>query len=149
MRYQKKKITAIIMLFILTFTLVDVPMFPVQAADVIDITDSELLEIIGVEDVTYSGREIVQNITVKYDGNTMVENTDYYCLYTNNTNAGTATIRIVGKGNYTGQKKFLSRLRRQFLTILLIVPLQELMVTRLVILNYRSVTMVYLHGMKN
>lgn len=105
MRLQKKKITAIVMLFILTFTLVDVPMFSVQAADVIDITDSELLEIVGVEDVTYSGREIVQNITIKYDGNTMVENTDYYCLYTNNTNAGTATIRIVGKGNYTGAEE--------------------------------------------
>ena len=64
MRYQKKKIAAIVMLFVLAFTLVDVRMFTVQAANVIDITDSDLFEIIGVEDVTYSGREIVQNMTV-------------------------------------------------------------------------------------
>lgn len=112
MRYQKKKIAAIVMLFVLAFTLVDVRMFTVQAANVIDITDSDLFEIIGVEDVTYSGREIVQNMTVKYDGNTMVENIDYYCLYTNNTNAGTATIRIVGKGNYTGAEEISFQIKK-------------------------------------
>lgn len=110
MRYQK--IAAIVMLFVLAFTLVDVRMFTVQAANVIDITDSDLFEIIGVEDVTYSGREIVQNMTVKYDGNTMVENIDYYCLYTNNTNAGTATIRIVGKGNYTGAEEISFQIKK-------------------------------------
>lgn len=105
MRCQKKKITAIVMLLVLAVTLIDLRMFQVQAATVIDITDSKLLEITGVENVTYSGKEIIQDITVKYDGTTLVENTDYYCLYTNNTNAGTAIIRIVGKGSYTGAKE--------------------------------------------
>ena len=93
------------MLFILTFVLIDIQAFSVKAEEIVDITNSDKLEINGVEDVTYSGTEIIQSITVKYDGNTLKESTDYNCLYTNNKNAGTATIRIVGKGKYTGYQE--------------------------------------------
>lgn len=75
------------------------------ALEEIDITNDEKLEIIGVEDVTYTGKEIKQNIKVKYNGDTLKENTDYYCLYANNTNAGTASINIVGRGSYTGNQQ--------------------------------------------
>ena len=101
-----KKIVALFLLLALVLAGSDARYIPTKAAEnVIDITTDDKLQITGVEDVTYSGREIVQSITVKYDGDTLRENTDYYCLYTNNKNAGTATLRIVGRGNYTGYKE--------------------------------------------
>lgn len=105
MECQRKKVAAILMIFICVFAWGDLQTVSVRAEEIIDITGSDKLQITGVEDVTYNGREIIQSITVKYDDNTLRENTDYYCLYTNNKNAGTATLRIVGKGNYTGYKE--------------------------------------------
>lgn len=84
------------------------PLLSTAAAEIVepvDITYDDKLEITGVENVTYSGRNVEQNIQVKYNGETLREDTDYYCLYTNNKNAGTAIIRIVGKGNYTGYQQ--------------------------------------------
>lgn len=101
-----KKLMALFLLLALVFTGVDMRCIPSQAEEsAIDITMDDKLEITGVEDVTYSGRAVIQSITVKYDGDTLNENTDYYCLYTNNTNAGTATLRIVGRGDYTGYRE--------------------------------------------
>ena len=56
----------------------------------------------GIENKTYSGSAQTQNLTLSDLGGTLVENTDYTVSYSNNTNAGTATITITGKGNYTG-----------------------------------------------
>ena len=56
----------------------------------------------GIENKTYSGSAQTQNLTLSDLGGTLVENTDYTVSYSNNTNAGTATISITGKGNYTG-----------------------------------------------
>ena len=54
---------------------------------------------------TYSGSECKPSVTVTYDGKTLVSGTDYTVKYTNNTNAGTATVTVTGKGNYTGTKQ--------------------------------------------
>ncbi len=63
------------------------------------------------EDVTLSpteyvfdGNEKKPTATVKYkkDGQALRENTDYTVSYINNTNVGTATVKVEGKGNYTG-----------------------------------------------
>lgn len=62
------------------------------------------LEITGLEDATYTGREIKQDLTVKYKGETLRENTDYECLYAGNIHAGTASIMIRGIGDYEGTK---------------------------------------------
>ena len=54
---------------------------------------------------TYDGSEIVpgsENVTVTLDGETLTENTDYTLSYENNTNAGEATVKATGKGNYSG-----------------------------------------------
>lgn len=52
------------------------------------------------EDVTYNGSAFTPAITVK-DGETILTNgTDYTVEYSNNTNAGTATATIIGKGDY-------------------------------------------------
>lgn len=51
----------------------------------------------------YIGTEIKPTITIKDDGSTLVNGTDYDITYTNNVNAGIATITIIYKGNYTGK----------------------------------------------
>ena len=53
---------------------------------------------------TYTGSAIKPAVTVKYDGKTLVANTDYTLSYSNNMNAGTATVVITGKGDYEGSK---------------------------------------------
>lgn len=108
-----KKFIALVLLFAMVFVGTDISYISAHAEEnVIDITKDDKFEVTGVEDVTYSGREIIQSITVKYDGNTLRENTDYYCLYTNNKNAGKATIRIVGKGAYTGYREISFQIKK-------------------------------------
>ena len=61
-----------------------------------------------IEAKTYTGNEIKPDIIVKDGDTTLTADTDYTAAYTDNTNAGTATVTIKGKGNYTGtaSKKF-------------------------------------------
>ena len=51
---------------------------------------------------TYNGAEQKPASTVAYNQNTLILGTDYEASYTNNINAGTATIILTGKGNFTG-----------------------------------------------
>ena len=54
---------------------------------------------------TYDGDEIVpesDNVTVTLDGETLEADTDYTLAYSDNINAGTATVTVTGTGNYTG-----------------------------------------------
>ena len=39
---------------------------------------------------------------MKYNGEILQKGVDYTVSYSNNRNVGTATVRITGKGNYTG-----------------------------------------------
>lgn len=58
----------------------------------------------GVKNKTYTGAAQTQNITVKDGTNPLAAGTDYTVSYKNNTNAGTATLTVTGKGNYSGTK---------------------------------------------
>ncbi len=58
----------------------------------------------GVANKTYTGKAQTQSPTVKINGITLKEGTDYTITYQNNTNAGTATVTIAGKGMFTGTK---------------------------------------------
>ena len=58
-------------------------------------------EIIGISDKTYTGKAITHALTVKIGSTLLAINKDYTVSYTNNTNAGSATVKISGKGNYT------------------------------------------------
>ena len=51
---------------------------------------------------TYTGTAIKQAPFVKFGGKTLKSGTDYTVSYKNNTNAGTATVTLAGKGNFTG-----------------------------------------------
>ena len=102
MRQKGRGLIGIVFIILCAFVLADFHVLSSKAEELIDITSDTKLEITGLEDVIYSGKNEEQNIQVKYNGETLREDTDYYCLYSNNKNAGTAMIRIVGKGNYTG-----------------------------------------------
>jgi len=51
---------------------------------------------------TYTGSAITPTITVKDGSTTLALNTHYTVSYSNNTNAGTATVTISGTGSYAG-----------------------------------------------
>ena len=53
---------------------------------------------------TYSGSAKTPTVTVKDGNTTLTSGTHYTVSYSNNINAGTATVTITGTGNYTGTK---------------------------------------------
>ena len=56
----------------------------------------------GILNKSYTGRPITQSTIVKLGSSTLKEGRDYTVTYNNNKNAGTSSIIIRGKGNYTG-----------------------------------------------
>ena len=71
-----------------------------EAAKTVNIADC----VITVEDQTYTGKALKPAVTVKYGTTTLKEDTDYTLTYKDNTNVGTATVTVTGKGSYTGSK---------------------------------------------
>ena len=61
-----------------------------------DIKDVE----VSLDNNVYDGKE--KTVTVKFNGETLKEDTDYKVAYKNNINAGTATATLTGLGWYTG-----------------------------------------------
>lgn len=55
-----------------------------------------------IDAVTYTGEEQKPAITVKDGETTLTEDIDYILAFSDNVNAGTATVTIKGKGNYDG-----------------------------------------------
>ena len=58
--------------------------------------------VLGISTKAFTGKNITQSITVKYNGKTLKNGTDYTVSYSGNKNIGTATVKIAGKGSYTG-----------------------------------------------
>ena len=50
----------------------------------------------------YTGSPITPEVSVTWNNTQLIEDTDYTLAYTDNTNAGTATVTVNGKGYYTG-----------------------------------------------
>ena len=65
---------------------------------------AKALTAIMVRDIaaqTYTGSPIVPELTVKDGETALSKDTDYTVKYQNNLNAGTATVTLTGKGNYS------------------------------------------------
>ena len=60
---------------------------------------------VTVKDQTYTGKALKPVVTVKYGKTKLVKGTDYTVSYKNNKGAGTATVTLTGKGDYTGTRK--------------------------------------------
>lgn len=58
--------------------------------------------VLDKEDYTYDGNAKTPKVTVTEGGNKLTKDTDYTVSYSNNTNAGSATVTITGKGSYNG-----------------------------------------------
>ena len=56
----------------------------------------------GISTKAFTGKNITQSITVKYNGKTLKNGTDYAVSYSNNKNVGTSNVYVYGKGNYSG-----------------------------------------------
>lgn len=56
----------------------------------------------AIADQTYTGSAIEPTVTVKNGETELALNTDYTVEYSNNVEAGTATVTVTGEGNYTG-----------------------------------------------
>ncbi|MCD8189017.1 MAG: Ig-like domain-containing protein [Clostridiales bacterium] len=79
-----------------TYTDEQTETIPATATDIADCT-------VTVANATYTGKAQTPAVTVKdANGNILTKDTDYKVDYTNNTNAGTATVTVTGIGNYTG-----------------------------------------------
>ncbi|SEK78303.1 dockerin type I domain-containing protein, partial [Ruminococcus albus] len=66
---------------------------------------SELNVTLSATAFTYDGTAKKPSVTVSYGSKNLVSGTDFTVSYSNNTNIGTATVTVTGKGNYTGTKK--------------------------------------------
>lgn len=55
-----------------------------------------------IADVTYNTNAHTPEVTVAISGRTLEADKDYTVSYASNINAGTATVTVTGKGNYTG-----------------------------------------------
>ena len=68
------------------------------------IDDDDIISVSSISAKNYTGSAIKPAVTIKdtHLDKTLVAGTDYTLYYSNNTAPGTATVTIVGKGNYTG-----------------------------------------------
>jgi hypothetical protein len=66
--------------------------------------NADMYSVSSISAATYTGSPITPVPTVKFNGTTLTKDVDYTLVYSNNTNAGTATLTVKGKGNYTGGK---------------------------------------------
>ena len=71
------------------------------------ITDNNLItkaKISKISSQQYTGKALTPTIQVKYGKTTLKEGKDYELAYRDNTEIGTATVIVKGKGDYSGQK---------------------------------------------
>ena len=85
-----------------------------SAKKAIDATD---ITVDAIGELTYNGQVQEPKPVVK-DGNlTLVEGTDYELTYSNNMDAGTATVTITGKGDYSGSRTITFKITPKVLTV--------------------------------
>ncbi|MEW9077122.1 SH3 domain-containing protein [Terrisporobacter glycolicus] len=69
---------------------------PIKAIDLSNATVG------AISQQEYTGKEIKPSIKVSYSGKELVLDKDYKASYSNNISVGTATVKITGIGDYTG-----------------------------------------------
>lgn len=83
-----------------------------------------------IADVTYNGRNTRPIVTIKTaDGTQLQAGADYRLVYENTVNKGTATVTVVGNGNYTGTKKLTYKILAKPLTEEMISKVEEAVYT--------------------
>ena len=79
-----------------------------------DVTVSVVTEVKYNNGKPYTSDEELETcrpaVTVKYNGKTLLENTDYILVYANNKDVGTASVTVVGQGDYIGNRTLYFRI---------------------------------------
>ena len=75
------------------------------------------ITVTNADSLVYTGQPLTPEVTVTYNGTVLTKGTDYEVSYTNNINAGTATVIVDGKGNYEGTKTVNFNIGRATLTV--------------------------------
>lgn len=78
------------------------PPGPTQPTDKVDISKAAEVTL-SQNAYTYSGTQKKPSVTVKVGAGRLKKDSDYTLVYNNNTNVGTASVVITGKGGYTGK----------------------------------------------
>ncbi len=73
--------------------------------------------IADIEAVTYSGQAQTPDPAITFNDMTLVKGTDYLIGYTNNVNAGTATVTVTGIGFYSGNASKTFTIQKKALTV--------------------------------
>ena len=76
-----------------------------------------VIEVTNANSLVYTGQPLTPDVTVIYNGAELARDKDYTVSYTNNINAGTATVIVDGKGNYEGTKTVNFNIGRATLTV--------------------------------
>ena len=84
--------------------------FKIQKASVADAS------VYGLQNKSYTGSPITQNLTVKLKKKKLAAGRDYKVSYLNNKAVGIATVKITGTGNYKGQRTLQFRIERASIT---------------------------------
>ena len=83
--------------------------FQIEKKSIADVHDTTISIEVDKVDFEYDGNQKIPEVEVTYapqtgGGEVLEKGVDYTIEYKNNTNAGEATITIVGKGNYSGTR---------------------------------------------
>ncbi len=87
-----------------------------------DISDSKRFSVDSIPDETYDGKAITPKPVVRdaTTGSVLVEGTDYFLDYRNNVDVGKATVIIMGKGNYQGNREVSFQILERVITYTLV-----------------------------
>lgn len=102
----------------------------------INTCDLSRTEIAALTGIVYDGTAQTPSLTITYNGMTLVEGNetngltcDYYADYTNNTETGTASVRIEGVNNYSGYLNYNFNIDAKALTSDMIADIDDLTYT--------------------
>lgn len=74
---------------------------PEREPELADLADCQA--VLEYDTAVYTGKEMKPDVKVTDNGEQLEAGTDYTLVYSNNVNAGTASVTVTGIGNYTGQ----------------------------------------------
>lgn len=110
-----KKVFSLIMAFVIAVTIIGIPIGDIAYADVsqhentgiIDIASEEISAELNSYQYDYTGKKIEPKPIVSFSGTILEADKDYMLIYSNNINAGKATVRIEGKGDFEGEREII------------------------------------------
>ena len=81
---------------------IDEQLIEKEVQEIIDLKKAAATPVDSVKSYPYTGEEITPEYSLKYKGSVLIPGTDYETVYSNNVNAGTATVTFIATGSKTG-----------------------------------------------